>query len=103
MDVTRNTRGELVIQIDGTFDTQAATRLSGWLGEVPAGSLVVLDFSHVREFQDFGLAAMAKQLASRDTVQLVGLSRHQQRLLRYFGLDLDRIGRSVRGDDEALG
>jgi anti-anti-sigma regulatory factor len=103
MDVTRNARGELVIQVDGTFDTQAAARLSGWLGEVPLGSPVVLDFSRVREFHDFGLAAMANQLASRDTVQLVGLGRHQQRLLRYFGLDLDRISRSFRGEEMALG
>jgi len=102
MDVTRDTRGEVVIRIDGTFDRQAASRLRGWLGEVPAGSPVVLDFSAVREFQDLGLAAMVSQLAGRGPVRMVGLDRHQQRLLRYCGVDVGPEG-DPRPDDEALG
>ena len=103
MDVTRGTCGELVIRIDGTFDRQAASRLNGWLGEVPRDAPVVLDFSRVREFQDFGLAAVAGSLAGLGGVQVLGLGRHQQRLLRYFGVDLAKLGFPLHGDEEALG
>jgi hypothetical protein len=103
IDVTRGTGGELVIRIDGTFDRQAASRLSGWLVEVTAGAPVVLDFSRVREFHDFGVAALANGLGGRASVQVLGLGRHQQRLLRYFGVDLDALGLPMRGDEEALG
>jgi hypothetical protein len=103
MDVTRGARGELVIRIDGTFDHQAATRLSGWLGEVPRNADVVLDFSMVREFHDFGLAAMAGPIAGLCGVQVLGLGRHQQRLLRYFGVDLSKLSVPLQGDTEALG
>ncbi len=103
MDVTRGGKGELVIQIDGDFDRQAAARLSSWLGEVPQDAAVVLDFSRVRELQDLGLAALAGRLGERRDVQVVGLGRHQQRMLRYFGVDLETIGIPLRGDEEALG
>lgn len=103
MDVTRGSHGELVIRIDGTFDRQAAIRLSGWLGEVPRNAPVVLDFSRVREFHDFGLAAMAGPLAGLGGVQVLGLGWHQQRLLRYFGVDLSKLSVPLRGDEEALG
>lgn len=103
MDVTRGARGEFVIRVDGTFDRQAAARLSGWLGEVPASAPVVLDFSRVREFHDFGVATVAGQLTGRGAVEVRGLGRHQERLLRYFGVDLAPLGVAIRGDEEALG
>jgi hypothetical protein len=90
MDVTRGTRGEVVIRIDGTFDAQEATRLSGWLAEVPVDGPVVLDFSAVRECQDLGLASVARDLAARGRLVVHGLNRHQERMLRYFGVDLLR-------------
>ena len=62
MNVTRGAGGEIVIRIDGTFDPQAALRLSGRLGEVPAGAEVIVDFSRARELQDLGLAMMAASL-----------------------------------------
>jgi anti-anti-sigma regulatory factor len=88
MDVTRGTRGEVVIRLDGRFDAKAATRLTGWLAEVPAGGPLVLDFTAVRECQDFGLAQVASALQSRDRLVVRGLTRHQERMLRYFGVDL---------------
>jgi len=38
MDVTRGPGGEVVIRIDGPFDAKAASRLAGWLREVPCRS-----------------------------------------------------------------
>jgi len=104
MDVIRGEGGELVIRIDGTFDAKAATRLAGWLGEVPSGDDLVLDFTQVRDCQDFSLASVARNLASRGTrLQVRGLTRHQERMLRYFGVDLDRLSTQLRGDKDALG
>jgi hypothetical protein len=89
MDVSQNSRGEVVIRIAGTFDAQAASRLSTWLGEVPPEGHLVLDFTAVRDCYDFGLAAVATELASREGVVVRGLTRHQERMLRYFGVELD--------------
>lgn len=98
MDVTRGARGELIIRIAGTFDGTAASRLNGWLGEISSGDELVVDFSQVRDCHDFGLAAVARDLAGRGPhLQLRGLTRHQQRMLRYFGLDLGGV------QEEALG
>ena len=90
MDVTRGAHGEVVIRIDGTFDAKAATRLAGWLVEVPPAAPLVIDFSHVRDCEDFGLASVAKDLAGRGQLVVHGLTRHHERMLKYFGVDLDR-------------
>jgi anti-anti-sigma regulatory factor len=100
MDVTRGERGEVVIRIDGTFDARAATRLTGWLVEVPRGEPLVLDFTQVRTCEDFGLASVATDLAERERLVVRGLTRHQERMLRYFGVDLDRLELTER---DALG
>lgn len=88
MEVTRGSRGEVLIRIGGAFDAQAANRLSGWLCEVPADDPLVLDFSGVRECQNLGLAAVAADLARREHLSITGLTRHQERMLRYFGVEL---------------
>ena len=88
MDVTQSPRGEVVIRIVGTFDAQAASRLSTWLGEVPLDGRLVVDFTEVRDFNDFGLAAVAGELAAHEALVVRGLTRHQERVLRYFGVDL---------------
>ena len=93
MEVSRGTRGELVIRVDGTFDGRAASRLAGWLVEVPPGEPLTVDFSGVRECEDLALAAVARGLAGRgERLAVGGLSRHQERLLRYFGVALERRG-----------
>jgi hypothetical protein len=95
-DVTRGAHGEVVIHIDGDFDASAATRLSGWLVEVPAGQPLVLDFTQVKTCEDFGLAAVAHDLAARDGLVVRGLTRHHERMLRYFGVMLEAL---PPGDD----
>ena len=92
MDVTRGPRGEVFIRIDGVFDTEAARRLSAWMREVPAKEPVVVEFG--RDCMDLGLAAVAGELAAREQLVVVGLSRHQERLLGYLGVGLGRSPRT---------
>ena len=89
MDVTHGAHGEVVVHLDGHFDASAATRLSGWLVEVPSDDPLVLDFTQVRTCEDFGLAAVARDLAARDRLVVRGLTRHHERMLRYFGVKLE--------------
>lgn len=87
---------EFVIRLEGTFDANTAWNLRGKIVEAPRDSRVVLDFSHVREFYDLGLAVMAYGLTTGDAppVEMRGLRQHQHRMLRYFGVDPDALGRS---------
>jgi anti-anti-sigma regulatory factor len=89
MDVTRGAHGELVIHIDGDFDATAATRLSGWLVEVPDDDPLVIDFTRVRRCEPVGLAAVAGRLAAHERLQVRGLTRHDERMLRYLGVPLE--------------
>lgn len=89
MEVSRGDRGELIIRVGGTLDGRAAARLAGWLVEVPPGEPLVVDFSGVRECQDLALAAVARGLGGRGgRLAVGGLTRHQERVLRYFGVEL---------------
>ena len=99
MDVTRGAGGEVVIRLDGNFDASAARRLSGWLVEVPSTQPLVIDFTQVRTCEDFGLAAVALDLAARDGIVLHGLTRHHERMLRYFGVKLDALAVAGADDD----
>jgi STAS domain-containing protein len=103
MDVTRGADGAVVIRIDGAFDAKAAQRVAGWLVEVPAGDAVVLDFTRVRECDDFVLATMARDLVARERLVVQGLTRHHERMLRYFGVDLDALPERARREEDALG
>lgn len=107
MDVMRGSQGEVVIRIDGTFDAKAASRLAGWLVEVPHEEVLVLDFTQVRRCEDFGLASVADDLGTRGHLVVRGLTRHQERMLRYLGVELDRVadGDDAPGEDalDAIG
>ena len=54
----------------------------------PATEPLVLDFGAAHQCQDSGLAAIAGELGGRSRVMVHGLSRHQEKLLRYLGVDL---------------
>jgi len=94
-------RGAVRYRLEGIFTGRAAFELREAL-ERESGT-VELDFSRVRQFFDFGLAAFATELSAPGMagvkVELVGLSLHHRRLLQYFGLDLER-GRQVPMNDE---
>lgn len=101
MDVRRGERGEIVVQVSGTFDGTAAARLSGWLGQVPESEPLVVDFTQARGCEDLVLAAVADRLAGRERLVVRGLGRHQERLLRYFGVSLERLPSALEGGDAA--
>ncbi len=80
------TAEEIVIQLDGVFDAAAADRLSIAIEAAQSGEIRV-DLTHVREFHDFGIATLAHALRHHGRVAVTGLTQHQLRLLRYFGID----------------
>jgi hypothetical protein len=88
MDVTRGAHGEVTIRVEGEFGPGEARRLVGWLSEVSATEPLVLDFAAARVTHDVGLATVAGPLTGRAQVTVHGLSRHQEKLLRYLGVDL---------------
>ncbi len=76
-----------VIRLEGTFDLPAARLLERSLTSI-AGRVRV-DFTGVRRFNDFAVAVLAQALkrAAEPGVKVEGLTLHQIRLLRYFGVD----------------
>lgn len=87
---------ELTFRIDGVFDGASAWDLRHAIEQLGPRSVsaVVLDFTRVREFYDFGVAVLAYGLAQRSEslprIVLRGLRTHQLRMFRYFGVDVDR-------------
>jgi anti-anti-sigma regulatory factor len=83
---------EMTIRVEGIFDGATAWDLRTTL-ERSRGKArtVVLDFTRVREFYDFGVGVLAHWLAQRTNalprVSLRGLRTHQARMFRYFGVD----------------
>jgi hypothetical protein len=91
---TQETRssGEVLIDVEGTFDAVAARDVRARLRALPPGACAVVDFGHVREFLDVGVAIVAPELLERDhRVRVLGLRQHHRRLFRYFGVDLDVV------------
>ncbi len=90
---SKSRRGDLRIEVDGVFDVPAAKRLAAVLERARAGEGIRVDLARVSTFEDFGLAMLAQAL--RETragrVALGGLRAHQIRILRYFGVDPDRL------------
>ena len=86
--------GEVTIQVNGVFDGATAWELRNSLDAArQKAKRIVLDFSRVREFYDFGVSVLAYGLAQRPAsmprVSFRGLRTHQLRMLRYFGVDAE--------------
>jgi anti-anti-sigma regulatory factor len=81
----------VIIPIDGVFDTQAAAALRKRLADAPPSEQVTLDFSRARDVYDFALAVIAHGLASVGiSARYRGLMHHQERMLNYLGFDAGR-------------
>lgn len=88
----RGNGDSVIFAVDGVFDGASAWDLRHAIEAVETSAKeVVVDFTRVREFYDFGVAVLAHTLAQRPKhqppVALRGLRTHQQRMFRYFGVE----------------
>jgi hypothetical protein len=90
-----NARPEVVIHAEAVFDPVAACILGRVLAGISGPSVAVVDFGHCREVDAWALALLAQEIANAREVEveLRGLSRHQERVLRYFGVEIHASGR----------
>ncbi len=82
----RKEGGRTVIVLRGSFDATEAHQLLEFVAHLPASAQVSVDFHEASLVDDFALATLAAEMASEKgpRVELVGLSRHLYRLLRYL-------------------
>jgi hypothetical protein len=87
--VVRAKGADVVLRPEGIFDVPAAWRLRESLRMLPQGCQVTIDFSGLRECHDFALAGLLQAVASAQGPRLSvrGLCHHQERLLRYLGVN----------------
>ncbi len=75
----------LELQVRGVFDEQDARHLLEILGRLAPRMRVRVHFHEARHVEDYVVAMLARQLAgpSARDIELVGLSQHHLRMLRY--------------------
>jgi anti-anti-sigma regulatory factor len=85
--------GKVLLRITGRFDPTSAVLLERELVK-ETGSEVTLDFGSVDELGDASVAVLSHVLRSTHprSLRVRGLRRHQERLLKYFGVELDDRG-----------
>ncbi len=90
---------DLLIRLDGIFDTPAARHVEATLAQAHPDAYLRLDLTQIREFHDFAIAVLAHALTSNPArVALRGLRHHQIRMLRYFGVDAALFERAAVTD-----
>ena len=90
--------GELLVKFGKRFGSAEAQRLVRVVDEFQPLARVTLDFTEVCEFEDVAIVPLATALAMLSTVpvRVRGLTLHQSRMLRYFGIEV-----RVRASDGA--
>jgi anti-anti-sigma regulatory factor len=88
------TDGRVLLRITGRFDPASALLLERELVKEEKNDEVVLDFASVDELGDASVAVLSHVLrtAQPRSLRVRGLRRHHERLLRYFGIELDEHG-----------
>jgi hypothetical protein len=78
---------ELIV-VEGTFDEAAAQALRACF--LTGSAHVVLVFGQAREIHDSALARLAAEISGVGAVivSVRGLALHQERMLRYLGIEL---------------
>lgn len=77
------------LRLLGGLDGRTARQLRLELDLLPRNRDVIIDFSGVAPFSDLAVAVLAQELrATRRTLDFVGITKHQERLFRYFGVPL---------------
>ena len=92
-------RGRAELNLEGAFDGAAGWELVKRLSEERGE--IVLDFSRIATFDDYGLAVLAHALHERQgrPVRLAGLRTHQLRMLHYLGVEMSADGLVGQGPD----
>lgn len=93
--------GRVLLRLTGRFDPASALLLERELVKEDKTDEVVLDFASVDELGDASVAVLSHVLRSTHarSLRVRGLRRHHERLLKYFGVELDEHG-NVRGPPE---
>jgi hypothetical protein len=83
-------------RIAGKFEGSCAFELAGRIEKDPLGE-IVLDFSQVGDFVDYGIAVLANSLLGlpRKTFEFRGLRQHQARLFKYFGVNAEPVHHEI--------
>jgi anti-anti-sigma regulatory factor len=84
---------ETVVQLDPVLDGSAALRARALVEGAPPGDRVVLDFGRVRDVEYIALTSLLLATARLrgHPVALRGLCEQHVRVLRYLGVDVDRL------------
>ncbi len=101
LEIRREFESEAVrLRLLGAIDGRTARFLRAELESLPRNRELIIDFTGVMPFSDLAIAVLAHELrATRRTLTIVGLNRHQERLFRYFGVP---VAQSEPVADEAL-
>lgn len=76
--------GRVVVRVEGGFDAALAHVI--WAAYVPGVTGFTLDLTRARQIQDSGIAVLAgRPELAIGSVNVTGLARHHERLLRYLG------------------
>jgi anti-anti-sigma regulatory factor len=82
-------------RISGKFEGACAWDVAGRLQSEPLGE-VVLDFSQVADFSDYGIGVIATAISdSRKEIGLRGLRQHQEWVFKCFGVDPQALHHSA--------
>jgi hypothetical protein len=79
-------------RLAGKFEGPSAFELVARIERDPLSEMV-LDFSQVGDFVDYGIAVLANSLLAlpHKTVEFRGLRQHQSRLFKYFGVNAEPL------------
>jgi anti-anti-sigma regulatory factor len=92
--------GRITLRLEGTLDWRTAAQLRRSLDALGAQE-VVLDFAHLRDFQDTAVVVLTKDLPTHK-LQFRGLAGHHERMFRYFGVSTGAAPRAYYTPEEIL-
>ena len=85
--IDHHAAGDLQLTMGYDFLPEDAWQVHELIERTAAGTRVTVDFRKVRFCGDFALSLLARDLlAPHVTVDLQGMTQHQERVLSYFGM-----------------
>ncbi len=86
MERSSEFRLKFTLKVHGSFDFTAAVKAHDAIKELPRAALTRVDFTDSHPISDHALVRFVELIPTdeRGAVQLLGLSTHHQRLLRYL-------------------